>query len=54
VTFPFLSVDRYDPREVWKYHGYVMKTDKKNFGDDSKSKTHPNFDVILSNSKYFC
>ena len=32
VTFPFVSADRYDPREVRKYHGYVMKTDKEFFG----------------------
>jgi len=47
VTVPFVYADRYDPREVRKYHGYVMKTDK--VWDDSKSKSRPNLSVILSN-----
>ena len=30
-TMPFVSTDRYDPRQVFEYPGYVLKLSLKNF-----------------------
>ena len=41
MTLLFVSMDRYDPKEVCKYHKYIMETNKI-FSDQSKADTRPN------------